>query len=139
MIVGALLTYGIYQSSSNEWVQNQAGNISYGLCTVGTIIIIEVLNNLLSKICNRITQMEQHKTQAQFEESYSTKMFLFQMTNNYSAIVYLAFFKSKFVGYPGNYHRIFGQRQEQCGLAGCITEVAFELALGISFIIMIVF
>ena len=129
MIIGAVLTYAIYNSSSSVWVTEQAGNISYGICTLGTVIFIEILNFVLDKICNRITQMEQHKTPTEFEKSYSNKMFFFQITNNYSAIIYLAFFKSKFVGYPGDYRRVFGQRQEQCGLAGCITEVAFELAL----------
>lgn len=37
------------------------------------------------------------------------KMFLFQFVNYYSSCFYVAFFKGKFVGYPGNYTYMFGK------------------------------
>lgn len=36
-------------------------------------------------------------------------MFLFQFVNYYSSCFYVAFFKGKFVGYPGNYVYMFGK------------------------------
>lgn len=36
-------------------------------------------------------------------------MFLFQFVNYYSSCFYVAFFKGKFVGYPGNYAYMFGK------------------------------
>lgn len=35
-------------------------------------------------------------------------MFLFQFVNYYSSCFYVAFFKGKFVGYPGAYTYMFG-------------------------------
>lgn len=36
-------------------------------------------------------------------------MFLFQFVNYYSSCFYVAFFKGKFVGYPGDYAYMFGK------------------------------
>lgn len=37
------------------------------------------------------------------------KMYLFQFVNYYSSCFYVAFFKGKFVGYPGDYKYMFGK------------------------------
>lgn len=42
------------------------------------------------------------RTQTDYENSLTTKMFLFQFVNYYSSCFYIAFFKGKFVGHPGN-------------------------------------
>ena len=46
-------------------------------------------------------------------------MFLFQFVNYYSSCFYVAFFKGKFVGYPGDYSYMFGKwsklRNEEVG------------------------
>ena len=42
------------------------------------------------------------RTQSDYENSLTTKMFLFQFVNYYSSCFYIAFFKGKFVGHPGN-------------------------------------
>lgn len=42
------------------------------------------------------------RTQSDYENSLTMKMFLFQFVNYYSSCFYIAFFKGKFVGYPGD-------------------------------------
>lgn len=39
-------------------------------------------------------------------------MFLFQFVNYYSSCFYVAFFKGKFVGYPGHYTYMFGKQSK---------------------------
>ncbi len=41
------------------------------------------------------------------------KVFLFQFINFYSSIFYIAFFKGRFVGYPGHYKHIFGNLRNE--------------------------
>jgi hypothetical protein len=53
-----------------------------------------------------------HKTQTEFDNNLTLKVYLFQFVNFYSSIFYIAFIKGKFNGYPGNYNKIFGLRQE---------------------------
>ena len=94
---------------------------------------------------------EMHRTQSDFDDNLTFKVFIFQFINFYSSIIYIAFFKGKFVGYPGHYHNIFGSnlRNEdvrkkdgkvciffsftkaslQCGNGGCLIELAQQLAV----------
>lgn len=50
------------------------------------------------------------KTHLEYENKLTVKMFLFQFVNYYSSCFYVAFFKGKFVGYPGNYAYMFGSK-----------------------------
>ena len=90
-----------------------------------------------------------HRTQSEFDDNLTFKVFIFQFINFYSSIIYIAFFKGKFVGYPGHYHNIMGSnlRNEdvrkmekcvffmkacfslQCGNGGCLIELAQQLAV----------
>ena len=90
-----------------------------------------------------------HRTQSDFDDNLTFKVFIFQFINFYSSIIYIAFFKGKFVGYPGHYHNIMGSnlRNEdvrkmekcaffmkacfslQCGNGGCLIELAQQLAV----------
>lgn len=49
------------------------------------------------------------KTHLEYENKLTMKMFMFQFVNYYSSCFYVAFFKGKFVGYPGNYSYMFGK------------------------------
>lgn len=54
--------------------------------------------------------MELLRTQAEFDDSLTLKIYLFQFINYYASIFYVAFLKGKFVGYPKKYNKIFGYR-----------------------------
>ncbi|ELW67377.1 Anoctamin-5 [Tupaia chinensis] len=70
-------------------------------------IIILILNFFYEKISAWITKMEIPRTYQEYESSLTLKMFLFQFVNYYSSCFYVAFFKGKFVGYPGKYTYLF--------------------------------
>ena len=56
---------------------------------------------------------EMHRTQSEFDDNLTFKVFIFQFINFYSSIFYIAFFKGRFVGYPGHYNYIiFNLRNE---------------------------
>ena len=55
-----------------------------------------------------ISLLEMHRTQTEYDDNLTFKVFIFQFINFYSSIIYIAFFKGKFVGYPGHYKHIFG-------------------------------
>ena len=54
-----------------------------------------------------------HRTQSDYDDNLTFKVFIFQFINFYSSIIYIAFFKGKFVGYPGNYKHIFGSLRNE--------------------------
>ena len=58
-----------------------------------------------------------HRTQSEFDDNLTFKVFIFQFINFYSSIFYIAFFKGRFVGYPGHYNYImFNLRNEDVSL-----------------------
>ena len=67
-----------------------------------------------------------HKTQTDFDTNMTVKIFIFQFINLFSSLFYIGFFKGSFAGHPGNYHRIFGYRQEECA-GGCLMELSQQL------------
>ncbi|XP_016394071.1 anoctamin-5-like [Sinocyclocheilus rhinocerous] len=72
-------------------------------------VIIMILNFLYERVAIKITDMEVPKTHVEYENKLTVKMFLFQFVNYYSSCFYVAFFKGKFVGYPGDYAYMFGK------------------------------
>ena len=56
-----------------------------------------------------LTDLELNRTQTEFDDSLSLKIYLLQFVNYYASIFYIAFFKGKFVGYPGRYNRFLGR------------------------------
>ncbi|XP_067292231.1 anoctamin-5 [Pseudorasbora parva] len=96
-------------------------------------VIIMILNFLYERVAIKITDMEVPKTHLEYENKLTIKMFLFQFVNYYSSCFYVAFFKGKFVGYPGNYAYMFGKwsglRNEECEPGGCLIELTTQLVI----------
>ncbi|XP_029909660.1 anoctamin-5 isoform X2 [Myripristis murdjan] len=94
-------------------------------------VIIMILNLMYERVAIWITDMEIPKTHLEYENKLTVKMFLFQFVNYYSSCFYVAFFKGKFVGYPGDYAYMFGShlRNEECDPGGCLIELTTQLVI----------
>ncbi|XP_076585624.1 anoctamin-5b isoform X1 [Chaetodon auriga] len=96
-------------------------------------VIIMILNFFYERVAVWITDMEIPKTHLEYENRLTMKMFLFQFVNYYSSCFYVAFFKGKFVGYPGKYTYMFGKwsklRNEECDPGGCLIELTTQLVI----------
>ncbi|KAK1161824.1 anoctamin-5-like isoform X3 [Acipenser oxyrinchus oxyrinchus] len=93
-------------------------------------VVIMILNILYERVAIWITDLEIPKTHLEYENRLTMKMFLFQFVNYYSSCFYVAFFKGKFVGYPGNYTYMFGVlRNEECDPGGCLIELTTQLLI----------
>lgn len=74
---------------------------------------IITMNILYGKLAVRLTDWENHRKESEYEASLTTKIFLFSFVNSFASIFYIAFFKGKFVGRPGDYNTFFGYRQDE--------------------------
>ncbi|XP_061825660.1 anoctamin-5 isoform X3 [Nerophis lumbriciformis] len=96
-------------------------------------ILIMILNLMYDKVAVWLTDLEIPKTHVEYENKLTFKMFLFQFVNYYSSCFYVAFFKGKFVGYPGGYIYMFGEssklRNEECDAGGCLIELTTQLVI----------
>ena len=72
-----------------------------------------------------------HRTQSEFDDNLTFKVFIFQFINFYSSIFYIAFFKGRFVGYPGRYNYIFGtlRNEDVSNIWQLITKILGSLQI----------
>lgn len=93
------------------------------------LILIVILNYVYEYLAEWLTELELLRTQMEFDDSLTLKIYLLQFVSYYASIFYIAFFKGKFIGTPKHYTRVFNFRQEECGLGGCLMELTIQLAI----------
>ncbi|NXA41326.1 ANO7 protein, partial [Eudromia elegans] len=97
--------------------------------SVVNLFFILILSKIYISLAHFLTKWEMHRTQTKYEDAFVFKVFVFQFVNFYSSPFYVAFFKGKFIGYPGNYVNFLGVRNEECSPGGCLIELAQELLI----------
>ncbi|XP_031570691.1 anoctamin-4-like [Actinia tenebrosa] len=144
LVVAAVLGVVFYRVSvyasliTSEGYEGNMGAISMATSATAAIInlvIIIFLNKLYERLAFIFTNWEMPRTQTQYEDNFTFKMYLFQFVNYYSSLFYIAFGKLN-PGPPGNYNRVLGSkenedgfRQEECNPAGCLFELLLQLAI----------
>ncbi|XP_069077999.1 anoctamin-1 isoform X1 [Pleurodeles waltl] len=94
------------------------------------LVVILILDEVYGCIARWLTLMEVPKTDKTFEERLIFKAFLLKFVNAYTPIFYVAFFKGRFVGRPGDYVYIFQSfRMEECAPGGCLMELCIQLSI----------
>ncbi|XP_038604720.1 anoctamin-7 [Tachyglossus aculeatus] len=132
MFLIAIILYraiiGILVSKSHNFLLVAlASRIASFTSSVVNLIFILILSKLYITLARILTRWEMHRTQSRNEDAYTLKVFVFQFVTFYSSPAYIAFFKGRFVGYPGHYLTLFGIRNEECAAGGCLIELAQEL------------
>lgn len=124
--ISVLTAIGVYKEDINtSWA------LLFTSVTAATInlMLIVIFNYLYGYLAEYLTEFELLRTQTEFDDSLTLKIYLLQFVNYYSSIFYIAFFKGKFVGFPGSYNRVLEYRQEECGPGGCLMELCIQLAI----------
>uniref|UniRef100_A0A2K6TVY0 Anoctamin n=1 Tax=Saimiri boliviensis boliviensis TaxID=39432 RepID=A0A2K6TVY0_SAIBB len=117
----------VVSRSGNTVLAAWASRIASLTGSVVNLVFILMLSKIYVTLAHVLTRWEMHRTQTKFEDAFTLKVFIFQFVNFYSSPIYIAFFKGRFVGYPGNYRTLFGVRSEECAAGGCLIELAQEL------------
>ncbi|ESO84177.1 hypothetical protein LOTGIDRAFT_108628, partial [Lottia gigantea] len=110
-------------------VYQNAGLITTITAALINLVIILILNIVYGYLAFWLTDWECLRTQSEYDNSITLKLFALQFVNYFASIVYVAFFKGRFVGRPGDYSTIFGARQEECEPGGCLIELCIQLAI----------
>ncbi|GFR14088.1 anoctamin-4 [Trichonephila clavata] len=69
-------------------------SITASLVNLVVIVIMDKIDGL-SRLTAKLTNLEQPRTQREYEDSFTFKMFLFEFINMYSSLIYIAFFKGR--------------------------------------------
>merc|ERR1719458_2311434 len=127
IIYRSLVSLQLFQ---NETLRPMAQIIASMFGAMVNLLLIMFLGRLYEKLALKLTVWEMHRTQSDFDDNFTFKVFIFQCINFYASIIYIAFFKGRFVGYPGRYKHIYGDlRNEDCSNGGCLIELAQQLAV----------
>ncbi|OCT56954.1 hypothetical protein XELAEV_18004192mg [Xenopus laevis] len=126
-----IVTMMMYHTGNNL-LMTQAGNIANISSSMVNLVLILLMGQVYTSLAEKLTRWEMHRTQSLHEDAFTFKVFIFQFVNFYSSPFYVAFFKGRFIGYPGRYGKLLGMRNEDCGPGGCLIELAQQL-----FIIMV--
>ncbi|XP_045770724.1 anoctamin-4 [Maniola jurtina] len=97
------------------------------------LTMIMILTRIYAKVAVFLTNIENPRTQTEYEDSYTFKIFFFEFINFYSSLIYIAFFKGRFFDYPGDDQarksEFFKLKGDICDPAGCLSELCIQLAI----------
>ncbi|XP_058273733.1 anoctamin-2b isoform X2 [Hemibagrus wyckioides] len=94
------------------------------------LVVILILDEIYGSVAAWLTELEIPKTETGFEERLILKAFLLKFMNAYAPIFYVAFFKGRFAGRPGDYVYVFTRyRMEECAPGGCLIELCIQLSI----------
>uniref|UniRef100_A0A674IHJ7 Anoctamin n=1 Tax=Terrapene triunguis TaxID=2587831 RepID=A0A674IHJ7_9SAUR len=134
-IVFGVIIYRISTAAALALSSTPSGRSSVRVTVTATAVIINlvviiILDEVYGCIARWLTQIEVPKTDKSFEERLIFKAFLLKFVNAYTPIFYVAFFKGRFVGRPGDYVYIFHSfRMEECAPGGCLMELCIQLSI----------
>uniref|UniRef100_A0A914DX58 Anoctamin n=1 Tax=Acrobeloides nanus TaxID=290746 RepID=A0A914DX58_9BILA len=123
MVVYRVIVMTVFREYDDDKKTYQSNAILFSSITAAIInlIFILIMNYLCYLLALKLTEWECPKTQYDFDNSYTVKIFLFQFVNYYSSLFYIAFFKGRASIY------IRGKRLDQCDPAGCTVELVIQL------------
>uniref|UniRef100_A0A669CM26 Anoctamin n=1 Tax=Oreochromis niloticus TaxID=8128 RepID=A0A669CM26_ORENI len=127
-----IFSYHIY---IHKYLQLKFITVSTFVATTGTAVcinfcIIMLLNVLYEKVALLLTNLEQPRTESEWENSFTFKMFLFQFVNLNSSTFYIAFFLGRFTGRPGAYLRLINRwKLEECHPSGCLIDLCMQMGI----------
>lgn len=117
---------------NDEVIYRNASLFTSITAAILNLIVIFILNVVYRKLAEILTNWEYLRTQSEYDDSLTLKLYLLQFVNYYASLIYIAIFKGKFTGQPNHYKRLFGARQEECMPGGCLIELCLQL-----FVIMV--
>ncbi|XP_076879825.1 anoctamin-1a isoform X1 [Brachyhypopomus gauderio] len=123
------ITTALQMSSASPFRSNIRATVKTTAAIINLIAII-IMDEVYGVVAHWLTVLEVPKTDKSFEERLIFKTFVLKFANAFTPIVYLAFFRGRLVGRPGNYLYVVGSyRMEECAHAGCLMELCIQLCI----------
>ncbi|KAF9407449.1 hypothetical protein HW555_012527 [Spodoptera exigua] len=134
IVMGAVLGTIIYRISmvsviyggTGIFIQRHAKIFTTMTAAIINLIIIMILTRIYAKIAVYLTNMENPRTQTEYEDSYTFKIFFFDNVIHH-------FSQGRFYDYPGDDQarksEFFKLKGDICDPAGCLSELCIQLAI----------
>ncbi|XP_040200254.1 anoctamin-4 isoform X1 [Rana temporaria] len=130
IVIYRVVTVSTFAAFKWALIRNNSQVATTGTAVCINFCIIMLLNVLYEKVALILTNLEQPRTESEWENSFTLKMFLFQFVNLNSSTFYIAFFLGRFTGRPGAYLRIINKwRLEECHPSGCLIDLCMQMGI----------
>ncbi|XP_063303296.1 anoctamin-4 isoform X1 [Pelobates fuscus] len=130
IVIYRVVTVSTFAAFKWALIRNNSQVATTGTAVCINFCIIMLLNVLYEKVALILTNLEQPRTESEWENSFTLKMFLFQFVNLNSSTFYIAFFLGRFTGRPGAYLRLINRwRLEECHPSGCLIDLCMQMGI----------
>ncbi|VUZ41606.1 unnamed protein product [Hymenolepis diminuta] len=113
--------------SENVFISTVAGMITTITSSCINLVFIFILKFIYDKIAVKLTDMENHRTQSEYDDSLTLKLYLLQFVNLYSSIFYIAFIQGTTASLPGD--DSVPIRSSGCDNGNCLFQLFIQLAI----------
>ncbi|XP_031438519.1 anoctamin-4 [Clupea harengus] len=130
IVIYRVVTVSTFAAFDWALIRNNSQVATTGTAVCINFCIIMLLNVLYEKVALLLTNLEQPRTESEWENSFTLKMFLFQFVNLNSSTFYIAFFLGRFTGRPGAYIRLINRwKLEECHPSGCLIDLFMQMGI----------
>lgn len=92
-IVYRISLVAVFYGGGGSFLKRHAKIFTSMTAALINLIIIMILTRIYHRLARWMVNMENPRTQTEYEASYTFKIFLFEFVNFYSSLIYIAFFK----------------------------------------------
>ncbi|XP_041819917.1 anoctamin-4-like [Chelmon rostratus] len=130
IVIYRVITVSTFAAFGWALIRNNSQVATTGTAVCINFCVIMLLNVLYEKVALLLTNLEQPRTESEWENSFTLKMFLFQFVNLNSSTFYIAFFLGRFTGRPGAYLRLINRwKLEECHPSGCLIDLCMQMGI----------
>uniref|UniRef100_G3Q7C6 Anoctamin n=1 Tax=Gasterosteus aculeatus aculeatus TaxID=481459 RepID=G3Q7C6_GASAC len=130
IVIYRVITVSTFAAFGWALIRNNSQVATTGTAVCINFCMIMLLNVLYEKVALLLTNLEQPRTESEWENSFTLKMFLFQFVNLNSSTFYIAFFLGRFTGRPGAYLRLINRwKLEECHPSGCLIDLCMQMGI----------
>lgn len=92
-IVYRISLVSVFYGGGGTFLKRHAKIFTSMTAALINLVIIMILTRIYHRLARWMVNMENPRTQTEYESSYTFKIFLFEFVNFYSSLIYIAFFK----------------------------------------------
>ncbi|KAJ8918004.1 hypothetical protein NQ315_011457 [Exocentrus adspersus] len=97
-----------------------------------SVCFIITFKAIYTKVALWLTNLENPRTQYQYDNSYIYKNYALAFTNNYAVVLYIAFFKGRFYTHPGDkslWTDVGAIGSDICDPTGCSLDLSIQVTM----------
>ncbi|KAH8873920.1 Anoctamin-7 [Schistosoma japonicum] len=127
VVLYKLVIKAILYRHHNPMIQSTAGMIATMTGSLLNLVVIFFLKIVYDRMATKLTDVENHRTQVEYDNSLTLKLYLLQFVNYYSSVFYIAFIQGPTSAVPGSEHILI--QSTGCDQGDCLFELFIQLVI----------